>query len=250
MAIQDLKVSMVYSGRDISSLSDRPNESGISTANLKARFDQLNKEVIPNYNDLIDLLDSYISTNDNDILALENAINGLGISLGDLGISVQEVLDAYNGGFLSGVKISTTEPTDDRIKVWIDPTEDGIVIDEANRVAQENVRQSNEDTRISNENTRISQENARNVFVEYNGSTSYVVGNKVSYNGSSYVCILNSTGNLPTNTTYWLLIAEKGDVNFASFNTDENGNLIMTTTVGYTGAEFVINSTGNLEVTI
>ena len=63
MAIQDLKVSMTYSGRDISSLSDRPNQDGMSSANLKARFDQLNKEVIPNYNDLIDLLDTYIQTN-------------------------------------------------------------------------------------------------------------------------------------------------------------------------------------------
>jgi hypothetical protein len=56
MALEDLKVSEIYSGRDIASLSDRPKEDGISTANLKARFDQLNKEVIPNYNDLIDLL--------------------------------------------------------------------------------------------------------------------------------------------------------------------------------------------------
>lgn len=211
MAIQDLKVSTTYSGRDISSLSDRPNESGISAANLKARFDQLNKEVIPNYNDLIDLLDSYILTNDNDILALENAINGLGISLGDLGISVQEVLDAYNGGFLSGVEISATEPTDNRIKVWIDPTEDGIVIDEANRVAQEIVRQTNENIRISSETLRIENEIARNTFVNYSNSTQYQAGNKVAYQGSSYVAKSDTIGHLPTDTNYWLLIAQKGE---------------------------------------
>jgi hypothetical protein len=38
----------------------------------------------------------------------------------------------------------------------------------------------------------------------YNNSTSYVVGNLISYtNDMYYECILNSTGNLPTNTTYW-----------------------------------------------
>lgn len=58
MAITDYKVSESYSGRDISSLSDRPNADGLSASALKARFDQLGKEVIPNYNDLIDLLNA------------------------------------------------------------------------------------------------------------------------------------------------------------------------------------------------
>jgi hypothetical protein len=41
----------------------------------------------------------------------------------------------------------------------------------------------------------------------YNGATPYVVGAMVSYLGSNYYCILASTGNLPTNTTYWFLIS-------------------------------------------
>jgi len=40
---------------------------------------------------------------------------------------------------------------------------------------------------------------------EYNNTTSYSVGNAVQYNGSIYYCVLPSTGNLPTNTTYWKL---------------------------------------------
>jgi hypothetical protein len=56
MAITDYKVSEAYAGRDISSLPDRPNEIGMGSATLKARFDQLGKEVIPNYNDLIDFI--------------------------------------------------------------------------------------------------------------------------------------------------------------------------------------------------
>lgn len=56
MAIQDYKVSETYSGRDISSLPDKPNQAGMSATELKARFDQLSKEVIPQYNDLIDFI--------------------------------------------------------------------------------------------------------------------------------------------------------------------------------------------------
>lgn len=102
MAITDKKISIIYPGRDISSLSDRPNEDGMSASDLKARFDQLGKEVIPNFNDLIDLLDAYITSNNNDITALETAVDGLGIALGNLGISIQEVLDAYTSGEFNG----------------------------------------------------------------------------------------------------------------------------------------------------
>lgn len=46
----------------------------------------------------------------------------------------------------------------------------------------------------------------------YSGSTSYIIGQGVSYtlpNGatSSYICIANTTGNAPPNSTYWLLQA-------------------------------------------
>ena len=44
----------------------------------------------------------------------------------------------------------------------------------------------------------------------YNGATAYTVGDFVDYNGSSYACIANTTGNLPTNATYWALLASKG----------------------------------------
>jgi len=44
----------------------------------------------------------------------------------------------------------------------------------------------------------------------YVAETSYAVNDVVSYNGSSYICKFASTGNLPTNTTYWDLMAQKG----------------------------------------
>ena len=44
----------------------------------------------------------------------------------------------------------------------------------------------------------------------YAGGTAYAVDDVVSYNGTSYVCILASTGNLPTNATYWNVMAQGG----------------------------------------
>lgn len=42
--------------------------------------------------------------------------------------------------------------------------------------------------------------------------TTYVAMDGVSYNGSSYVAIQDvPTGTVPTNTTYWMLMAQKGD---------------------------------------
>lgn len=45
----------------------------------------------------------------------------------------------------------------------------------------------------------------------YNNSTQYYLFDLVDYNGSSYIAKENTLGNLPTNTQYWQLIAEKGN---------------------------------------
>lgn len=82
---------------------------------------------------------------------------------------------------------------------------------EAARAAAEQTRQSNEETRRANETSRISAENARNVWENYDASKAYVVGNKVAYGGSSYLCIKPCTGIAPPSAEYWLLIAKKGD---------------------------------------
>lgn len=75
---------------------------------------------------------------------------------------------------------------------------------ETSRISAEGIRQSNE-------TARIAAEAARAVFQAYNAEASYVVGNKVFYLGSSYICKLATTGNAPPNTTYWQVIAEKGE---------------------------------------
>lgn len=45
---------------------------------------------------------------------------------------------------------------------------------------------------------------------DYSSETTYNPMDEVLYEGSTYVCKQTSTGNLPTNTTYWQLMAQKG----------------------------------------
>ncbi len=45
----------------------------------------------------------------------------------------------------------------------------------------------------------------------YAAETAYLPYDSASFNGSSYVCILATTGNDPTNETYWSLTTSKGD---------------------------------------
>ena len=44
----------------------------------------------------------------------------------------------------------------------------------------------------------------------YAGGTAYTPKDAVVYNNASYICIANTTGNLPTDTTYWNVMAAKG----------------------------------------
>ena len=44
----------------------------------------------------------------------------------------------------------------------------------------------------------------------YAGGTAYTIDDVVSYNGSSYICIQASTGNLPTNATYFEQMSQAG----------------------------------------
>lgn len=89
---------------------------------------------------------------------------------------------------------------------------------ETARANAKSTRQTNETARVSAEKSRAAAETARqtaekarNVWEEYSAGKAYVLGNKVSFNGSSYVCTAATTGHAPTDTAYWLLIAKKGE---------------------------------------
>ena len=47
----------------------------------------------------------------------------------------------------------------------------------------------------------------------YAAGTDYAVGDSVDYGGSSYVMFNDApAGTVPTNTTYWQVLANKGDI--------------------------------------
>ena len=91
----------------------------------------------------------------------------------------------------------------------------------------------------------------------YAGGTAYNIDDAVSYNGSSYICILASTGNLPTNGTYWNLLASKWDTgtnwtngtNGANGTNGTDGKTVLNGTVDPTtewvNGDFYINTTSD-----
>lgn len=106
MALIDKKVSEAYSGRDISSLSDRPNEDGLTAQDLKARFDQLGKEVIPKYNQVIDIL---VAGNIEEIMSA-----GQGINVIDVYDTYLEFITAHPTGNINdiyGVRVAPNVQT-------------------------------------------------------------------------------------------------------------------------------------------
>jgi collagen type VII alpha len=50
-----------------------------------------------------------------------------------------------------------------------------------------------------------------NYHGSYSGVHIYFVNDVVTWNGNTYICIQTSNGNLPSNTSYWTMIAAKGD---------------------------------------
>lgn len=67
----------------------------------------------------------------------------------------------------------------------------------------------------------------------YSGATAYATGDSVSYLGSSYVAIQSTTGHLPTDTTYWQILANKGDQGIQGIQgeTGEQGEIGLSNTL-------------------
>jgi len=57
----------------------------------------------------------------------------------------------------------------------------------------------------------------------WSGATAYAVGDVVTLNGSSYVCVLDHTNHTPPNTTYWQVLASKGDTGSTGAKGDASG---------------------------
>lgn len=67
----------------------------------------------------------------------------------------------------------------------------------------------------------------------YNAATTYGVGDSVSYGNSSYICILATTGNVPTNTTYWQLLASSATNKLSTAARNQTGVTIPAGSVVY-----------------
>ena len=151
--------------------------------------------------------------------------SGLDIQLldGDLNI-IQKLDDEPNdvGGMTSAELKATFDKAGNIIKDYLnnqlvpailaaDATEAARAEAEAARQSAETGREQAEAERVAAEEDRASAEAARSVWEDYNADKAYVPGNKVAYEGSSYLNISACAGIEPTNTDYWLLIARKGD---------------------------------------
>jgi len=93
--------------------------------------------------------------------------------------------------------------------------------------------------------TALAEEN-RKVFEGFDPLKQYYLGNKVAYEGSSYYVIVEPPiGTLPTNTGYFLLIAEKGDTGNGITNIVDNLDGTITITYGE-GQTVVVEFIGNI----
>ena len=91
----------------------------------------------------------------------------------------------------------------------------------------------------------------------YNSTTAYVINDWVSYNGSSYICIQNTTWNLPINTTYWDLVAQKGidwtwsgDMSKSTYDTNNNGIIDNSETLNWQTPAYYLNTDNHTDWTI
>jgi hypothetical protein len=133
---------------------------------------------------------------------------------------------------------------------------------ESGRVTAEGLRVSAESARVTAEGLRVTAETGRNTaetgrqtsmnnlvhMGDYAGATAYQIRNIVAYQGSSFMCILASTNNLPTNTTYWKLVGQAGSNltftgNWSAVTSYVTNNVVSLSNVSY------VCSTPNLNQT-
>ncbi|MBD2846445.1 hypothetical protein IDH44_14685 [Paenibacillus sp. IB182496] len=118
---------------------------------------------------------------------------------------------------------------------------------ESDRAAAEQLRSDAEAARAQAELTREAQEQVRQsdtadalaaaealrdswrYLEDYDHETAYAVNNTVAYNGSTYICIQDSTGHAPTDTQYWRLLARKGSDGLGTVTTltSANGDVLI-----------------------
>lgn len=84
----------------------------------------------------------------------------------------------------------------------------------------------------------------------YDNTATYAQGDSVSYGGSSYVAISSTTGHIPTNTTYWQLLASQGPAGTPSDEHFEQSfsavsTVVVTHSLGKKPAVTIIDTSGD-----
>lgn len=70
----------------------------------------------------------------------------------------------------------------------------------------------------------------------YNNTKAYVKGNLTSYNGRVYIALQSTTGNLPTNNSYWDIFSDKGADGTGSVNSVNGKTGVVTINAQEIGA--------------
>lgn len=124
---------------------------------------------------------------------------------------------------------------------------------ETARGTAEGARVTAETQRQENEAARQTAEQARNVFEDYAADKAYVPGNKVAWQGSSYVCTAACTGIAPPDAAHWLLMAKKGTdgatmpaAGLFGFDVDPDTGQLRLYYTGDTPPDFSLDADGHL----
>lgn len=67
----------------------------------------------------------------------------------------------------------------------------------------------------------------------YDNTATYAIGDTVSYGNASYICVVATTGNIPTNTTYWQLLASSNTNKLSTTARNNTGSTIPKGSVVY-----------------
>ena len=119
---------------------------------------------------------------------------------------------------------------------------------ESTRQANETARQNAESARQTAETNRAQTETARNVWENYDSTKGYQPGNKVYWQGSSYVCLKACSGISPENGVYWQLVVRSGFTSDSAFGFDVVNGRLLCYYSGDTPPPFRLGDDGHLYV--
>lgn len=252
--LQATAVEIQYLNGDlniIAKLDDEPNDvGGLSSDQLKAKFDEAGN-VIKDY--INNTLIPAILASDSTEAAREEAENQ---RVTNENQRVQNEAARQSGETAretAETQRQANEQSRQNAEAGRGTAEGARVTAENQRAANETQRAANETQRQENEAARQTAEQARNVFEDYDADKAYVPGNKVTWQGSSYVCTAACTGIAPPAASYWLLMAKKGTdgatmpaAGLFGFDVDPDTGQLQLYYTGDTPPDFSIDADGHL----